>query len=416
MLRTNTTALLQRAGRLTLAMGAGAIVVAAQCLLTAGAAEASGGGVAEVSGSVLTYTAAVGDANNVLISVKNGAYLIDDVVAITPGSQCMSDPADSTKASCEFAPVTSIKITAGDKDDVVDNLTDKKSTLYGNAGNDVLDGGSGNDSLLGDVGADTFRGDGGVDNVSYSGYLTGVNADIDGVAEKDDGISGEGDAIDTDVEDLYGGAGNDKLIGDDDPNTLSGGGAQDHLVGRGGVDHLYGDAGFDFLGGMEGNDVLSGGSEGDSLLGAEGNDTLGGGSGNDSLFGHAGNDTLSGGSEDDSLWGGSDTDIFSGGADTFNGGTGIDTVSYGDHAESVHADLDGIAGDDGFQANSDVEFDENDTIATDVENLTGGDGGDHLTGNDAANDLDGGPGTNFLDGKGGFDSCVNGPNLTNCNP
>lgn len=80
----------------------------------------------------------------------------------------------------------------------------------------------------------------------------------------------------------------------------------------------------------------------------------------------------------------------------------------------MHADPDGDVGDDGTWTNSDVQDNEGDTIATDVENITGGAKNDSLTGNDVGNVLDGGPGINFLDGMGGTDTCLNGPNLTNC--
>ena len=63
---------------------------------------------------------------------------------------------------------------------------------------------------------------------------------------------------------VYGGEGNDELIGND-----------------GGSDRLFGEAGNDILNGKRGNDLLDGGDGNDTLRGGRGNDTLTGGAGND---------------------------------------------------------------------------------------------------------------------------------------
>ena len=74
-----------------------------------------------------------------------------------------------------------------------------------------------------------------------------------------------------------------------------------------------------------GNDTLIGGSGGDMLFGQNDNDTLLGRGGFDFLFGGAGNDTLTGGDADDQVFGeggndlmiwnpGDDTDLFEGGS------------------------------------------------------------------------------------------------------
>jgi Ca2+-binding RTX toxin-like protein len=89
------------------------------------------------------------------------------------------------------------------------------------------------------------------------------------------------------------------------------------------------------------------------------------------------------------------------GADTFVGGDEADTVSYAGHALPVTADPDGVPGDDGQGA-------EGDTIGSDVENLTGGDGGDVLIGGDGPNVLDGGPGDDSLTGGDSADNLRGG--------
>ncbi|NUT47762.1 MAG: hypothetical protein HOV94_10710 [Saccharothrix sp.] len=450
-----------------LTTGLGAVVVAAQCLLGVGTAEAAGGGMAYVDGVAIRYTAAAGDVNLIKISLANGAYLIEDSVPITAGPGCSALPPDPTKVQCLAMGVLGMDINAGDLDDTINNTTATSSFLRGEGGDDLLHGGGGDDTLRGGPGADTMYGHGGTDGATYFGTAAGVTANLDGLAN--DGAAGENDRIGSDVEDLYGGNGIDTLTGNGSGNVLVGNGAHDVLTGNGGADY--------FSGG-EGDDTLIGGAGNDSIHGGPGNDDLSGGEGDDALAGEAG---------DDWMHGGSDTLPNYGGADTFAGGADVDTVSYAGYYRPVYADLDGQVGDDGVNQNSDVEPPEHDTIGADVENLVGGQSNDQLVGNagdnvlDGAmgddylyglggtdtvtyanrsnpvtakldgvkndgefnefdsiastvenlvgganndvlwgdgqdNRLDGGPGVNSLDGKGGVDVCVNGAFLTDCNP
>lgn len=153
--------------------------------------------------------------------------------------------------------------------------------LYGGAGRDRFEGGAGNDSMWGQAGNDSFSeatwkksdglgadrmfGGAGVDTVDYSGRSRGVTADADG-AKRDDGGRGEHDTIGADVEDLYGGDGNDVLRGNAAPNTLSGGPGNDRLYGRGGNDELFSGIGNDRLYGQGGDDRLRAGRRGTALL------------------------------------------------------------------------------------------------------------------------------------------------------
>lgn len=157
--------------------------------------------------------------------------------------------------------------------------------LSGGSGADWLGGGVGNDALSGGTGRDTMYGGDGTDSVSYAERIIAVSLDLDGV--RDDGPSGEGDLIGTDVEGLIGGAGGDRVTGSSRANRLYGGGGADVLTGWGG------------------GDLLSGGS---------GNDRLAGGQGYDTLRGDAGNDDLEAGDDprDDS-------------SDNLDGGTGTNS-------------------------------------------------------------------------------------------
>jgi Ca2+-binding RTX toxin-like protein len=150
-------------------------------------------------------------------------------------------------------------------DNDVENLTGGSGNdrLTGNNGTNVLNGGSGNDVLDGGAGSDLMLGGAGIDTADYSSRVAAVTADPDG--SSDDGEAGENDDVETDVEGLAGGAGNDVLNGGTGTNYLSGG------------------AGADLLDGAQGDDVLDGGTGDDTLTGGAGLDVLDGGAGTDAL-------------------------------------------------------------------------------------------------------------------------------------
>ncbi|WP_229076002.1 hypothetical protein [Actinoplanes sp. DH11] len=87
-------------------------------------------------------------------------------------------------------------------------------------------------------------------------------------------------------------------------------------------------------------------------------------------------------------------------ADVLLGGTGNDTVDYNGRGLTV-ADLSGSRGNDGQPG-------EGDTVGSDVENLTGGDGRNVFTGNAGANRLTGGEGDDLFRGGAGNDTLYGG--------
>ena len=113
---------------------------------------------------------------------------------------------------------------------------------------------------------------------------------------------------------VWGGPGNDTIMGDSGVQCLYGGPGNDLLDAGGGNDTLRGDSG---------NDDLSGGDDADWMCGDAGNDTLAGNWGNDRLLGAAGNDFLDGGDDRDKVLGGA-------GNDTLKGGGGKDGIGGGD--------------------------------------------------------------------------------------
>jgi Ca2+-binding RTX toxin-like protein len=184
--------------------------------------------------------------------------------------------------------------------------------------------GAGDDNIL----AGQVRGVGGVldggagsDTLDYSALITGVRVNLQS------GSATNAGAV-TNLENVVGGAGNDRLQGDGTANVLSGGARHDILIGGRGNDRLDGGSGSDHLDGGAGADLLDGGAGNDYLQGGLGNDRLDGGNGNDHLQGGAGNDRRDGGAGNDRLVGGGGDDVLRGGtgADLFSGRPGQDRL------------------------------------------------------------------------------------------
>jgi Ca2+-binding RTX toxin-like protein len=294
---------------------------------------------------------------------------------------------------------------AGEQDNVstdVENETGGAGddTLVGSASNNALSGGPGNDTLVGGDGDDTLAGGDGIDTADYSGGSSVLSISLNNVA--DDGSTGEHDNVKTDVEDVVGGSGPDRLVGDSAANVLSGGPGDDTLDGGTGSDTLDGGAGSDtadYSARWTPLTLSLDGKANDGEAGEQDNigssvENLVGGSAADKLTGDAGPNTLSGGSGADTLDG-------RGGADDYSGGPGEDAADYASRSADVAVTLDdqpndGVAG-------------EGDNVHTDVEDITGGSGDDRLTGDPAANDIVGGPGDDVIDGGLGPDVMAGGP-------
>jgi len=343
-------------------------------------------------------------------------------------------------------------------------------TMNGRAGDDSLladpsvtrtirlNGGDGDDRLQGGIGADVFTGGAGKDTADYRNRTVNLNISIDSYAN--DGQSGEGDLVRTDIEVVRSGHGNDTLVGNDSANGLFGYAGNDTLYGNGGNDKLYGgtltavmvtapddvtplawreddekayNTGHDTVYAGAGDDEVYGSRDGNCWLrGGDGNDKLHGRNGADVLYGEAGHDKLysqlliylylvpayeelptgpgdylSGGDGNDTLQGGK-------GSDEYWGGAGTDAVTYGNkmlwsYPENSTAtntmSIDDVAND------GKVGTGEYDNIHTDVEDLIGSSASDVMIGSAVANSLRGGGGHDYLYGLGGNDtlkSQVNG--------
>ncbi|MEU4423303.1 calcium-binding protein [Actinoplanes sp. NPDC024001] len=147
--------------------------------------------------------------------------------------------------------------------DVLYGLTGRDN-IFGNQGADWLDGGDGNDRLTGDVystgiSADVLVGGSGTDVADYSSYRAPLLLELaSGLDHRDDGVSGEGDAIDVDVENALGGSADDLIYGGRLSNEIHGNGGNDRIHGEGGNDRLNGSTGKDSVFGDDGDDVLTG--------------------------------------------------------------------------------------------------------------------------------------------------------------
>lgn len=179
----------------------------------------------------------------------------------------------------------------------------------------------------------------------------GCGTPLCSVCIADDGGTGEADTVNDDVETVLGGKGGD---------TLSA-----------------------FFGVC--SDAAATPAVKCTLKGNDGDDTLVGSSHNDACDGGAGNDVLQGGLGDDALV----------------GGAGVDTVSYADRTAAVKVSLSAttlwVIGQNGAAG-------ELDTLATDIENLTGGAGADSLRGSAGANIIHGGAGIDIIEGGVGNDA------------
>jgi VCBS repeat-containing protein len=158
----------------------------------------------------------------------------------------------------------------GGKDRLLGGSGDDR--LYGGGDNDRLRAGAGDDRLFGEGGDDNLRGGDGGDEISggpgrdlgdYLAEDTAVSLSAGNGAN--DGGTGEGDELRSDVENLRGGSGNDSLQGNGASNWLHGVGGNDRLRGGMANDDLYGGMGRDTLDGRDAasfsDDLFCGGGD-----------------------------------------------------------------------------------------------------------------------------------------------------------
>ncbi|HJR44018.1 MAG TPA: calcium-binding protein [Actinomycetota bacterium] len=307
--------------------------------------------------------------------------------------------------------------------------------LHGLSGRDIVSGGSGNDSLFGYGAGDRPRRDRGDDLRGGPGRDLFDIEDFFFCCEPDRGRDrvrgGRGPDRISDSEGnelLNGGAGQDEVVfGDATHADLSTGEARsgdetnelidiEDLTGSHASDTLIGDAGPNVLfDGLEssGDDHLVGGAGDDTLRTSLGADIAEGGEGNDDIHIYCcvddsdGDDTYLGGAGDDRISAGL------GGADRFEGGDGVDVVSWDNIVEPVDADLQTGRAEWRGQTSTLAEIENLRGSGAD-DNLRGDDGDNHIEGRGGDDTLDGRAGTDVLDGGDGSDTCTNGETTSAC--
>lgn len=358
------------------------------------------------------------DVGDTLTTDANDPNTADAPIVKNDGDIATSE-ADDVGTTCEI-------IVGGMDDDTLvgDDSTTKGhatdanfmgDTLYGGPGNDKLIGGQGNDYLYGEAGDDTFEdtkwgdsdfdgvldivynaqgttgsdtfvGGDGTDLVDYHLRNAAVIAVMDGdpksvltvlpltTTTKNDGEASEFDNICTDVENIYGGNGADKLTGNASNNKLRGGPGNDELSG------LDGDDTFDDATGWDTSTLAA-------AVAVAADPTLT--SGDDKMIGGAGTDFVDYSGRTVAL----DVDMLGTAttADADDGATGLE-------ADDVYADVENITG--GSAANTIVGNDLGNVIigGAAADTLTGGAGDDWIDGKADDDTLDGGDGDDTIDG------------------
>jgi Ca2+-binding RTX toxin-like protein len=192
-------------------------------------------------------------------------------------------------------------ITGGDGDDALSD-GNGNDFVFGGNGDDTFNTGQGDDVASGEGGADTFfaasvvdgsddfDGGTGIDTVLYTGRSADLTLVISGT---NNGEVGEGDGFGSNIENIYGGAGNDTITGSLDDNSLVGGSGNDTIDAGVGKDDLEGGVGNDTLTAGDGADYVDGSVGDDTLhLTDGGADTGFCGDGNDNAVDHDIFDTL----------------------------------------------------------------------------------------------------------------------------
>ncbi|NBZ89921.1 M10 family metallopeptidase C-terminal domain-containing protein [Stagnihabitans tardus] len=333
----------------------------------------------------------------------------------------MADYAEkTTSVRVTLAVATSVSVTVGGlAEDTIQNIENLRggsgadsltgdtlaNLLLGGDGSDTLTGAAGNDTVQGGLGLDTLDGGTNTDTLDYSDKTTEVVALLNGSTFFAVTVGGVIEDQIRNFENLIGGSGNDRLVGDGQANLIEAGAGNDKMQGLGGADTFDGGTGADLvsfsdktlavsvtLAGSAFADVSVGGTVEDRLRNVE---DLTGGAGNDSLTGDALANLLEGGSGNDLLTG-------RGGIDTLDGNTGSDTASFNDKTAAVVVTLNGAV-----TVVATVGGVADDSLRN-IENLVGGSGNDSLTGDGANNLLAGGSGNDTLEGGSGNDTLEGG--------
>jgi Ca2+-binding RTX toxin-like protein len=261
----------------------------------------------EYSGPV-TFTAEAGERNRLTVRRGRRGVVFHDAGSIVRARGKCTSLAPHTATCGSPGYVSSISLGRGD--DRMKLAADIGALAYGGRGDDrlaggfevmffggwgrdVLRGGREIDELDGGLGRDRLFGRGGDDNLIdsetdehaardvFDGGRTGPYGDsVDFSGRRHDlridlgtGRASTHDTI-IGIEEIIGGAGDDRVIGDRADNVLTGGPGDDVLTGEAGHDIVLGGAGDDQVAGGDGDDTVWGNPGRDRIEGGAGDDLL----------------------------------------------------------------------------------------------------------------------------------------------
>ncbi|SPJ27877.1 Bifunctional hemolysin/adenylate cyclase [Falsiruegeria mediterranea M17] len=271
-------------------------------------------------------------------------------------------------------------------------------------GDDVITDGSalsrilaldGNDWITPGAGSDTIDGGAGFDMVSFIDQQQAVRVDL----AQGRATSGADTNQILNVEGVTGSSFADYIAGDDGDNRLRGAGDYDWFIGSGGLD---------FYDGGSGRDMVSyvSSTRGVNVDLTTGRGSAGLASGDryqnvERVTGSSYSDVLKGDAGDNDLRGLGDYDWFLGtaGRDRYDGGSGLDMISYSDPSSAVSVDLSQGRGKRGDAARDSY---------VSIERVTGSSYDDDLVGDGGNNLLRGLYGEDTLYGGAGVDRLIGG--------
>ncbi|HEX5500550.1 MAG TPA: calcium-binding protein, partial [Thermomicrobiales bacterium] len=207
----------------------------------------------------------------------------DDTFRVTVGDSLVDAGGSDTVLSetdWTLAPgFENLTLLAGAATSAQGNNSDNR--IEGNELDDSINGRAGNDTLIGNAGNDTFDmstggtasygndsidGGSGIDAIDWgSNAQSALAVDLAAGTASGGGAGGAGSAILAAIENVAGGAGDDRITGNDADNFFFGFSGNDTLVGAAGADRLEGSDGNDWLEGGAGADALNGGAGLDSF-------------------------------------------------------------------------------------------------------------------------------------------------------
>jgi Ca2+-binding RTX toxin-like protein len=304
--------------------------------------------------------------------------------------------------------ITTAQTTGGSGIDTlisIENLigSNYDDTLSGDSGDNIIRGYDGNDTIDGGAGNDTMDGGNGIDTLSYKNATSGVTVYLSTTKAQNTGGSGT-DTI-YNFENITGSNYNDILVGNISGNVING---------------------------LDGNDLIYAGtsSASDTYNGGNGIDTLSyknatsgvtvylsttaaqntGGSGTDTIYNF---ENITGSNYDDILVGNISGNVINGldgndliyagtssASDTYNGGNGIDTLSYKNATSGITVYLSTTSAQNTGGSGTDTIYN--------IENITGSNYNDVLVGTIGNNVINGLSGNDLIKAGAGNDTITGG--------